>query len=218
MYIIGITGNICSGKTYVGEILKKRGYLVINFDDLLKEVLIENEMIILEKFPELRKKNFLGNIENKILDKEKLKRIIFNKEKNYKKIQNYLHFKIFLKTLKIIIYESIKFRKIIFLEIPFFFEYNLDLFFDSIFVKLNKHKQAKRIFLRDGNQFLEQKLKFFNCEEERAKFVIDNNFSRENTEEQIGKLRFHGLPIYLNVLICYFVIKGFKLLISKCFF
>lgn len=43
--IVGLTGGIASGKSTVGEILKKKGYPVYNSDLRAKEIVIENQEV-----------------------------------------------------------------------------------------------------------------------------------------------------------------------------
>ena len=44
-YIIGITGGIGSGKTTVSEILRNKGYFVIDADTIAKEILNSTEIL-----------------------------------------------------------------------------------------------------------------------------------------------------------------------------
>ena len=43
---IGITGGIGSGKTYICNLLRERGYEVYNCDDEAKRIMLEDEEII----------------------------------------------------------------------------------------------------------------------------------------------------------------------------
>ncbi|ELQ76642.1 dephospho-CoA kinase-like protein [Trachipleistophora hominis] len=202
MYIVGITGNIGTGKSLVGSLLRQKGYCVVDADKISREVLEHNKELLRRNFPEL----FVNNQ----FSKAKLKEIIFKKEKNKKAIERILHYKITVKMCYIVLMEALKFKRVVFLEIPLFFEYNLDRFFDSIVVYCDKSTQAERITGRDGNSLLNEKLKAQKTMEEKKKrgtFLIDNGGSVEYTKMQINNLKFSGYTIYfyftVAVLTCY---------------
>jgi len=52
---IGITGGIGSGKSHVSKIIEKNGYVVLNADNIAKQIMIEDESVkelIISKFGE----------------------------------------------------------------------------------------------------------------------------------------------------------------------
>lgn len=196
MYIVGITGNIATGKSLVGSLLRQKGYRVIDVDKVAREVLECNKKLLCRKFPEL--------CVNNEFSKAKLREIVFRKEKNKRAIERILHCRIIVKTFFMVLIEAFKFRDVIFLEIPLFFEYNLDRFFDSVVVYCDKNIQAERIIGRDGEDLLNEKLKVQKSLDEKKKrgtFLINNNGTVEYTKIQVANLKFSGRTIYFYIII-----------------
>lgn len=209
MYIVCITGNIAMGKTLVGNILKNQGYQIIKIDEISTKVLMESQNELLKKYPEL--------LENGVFSKTKLKKIIFERQENASEIEKILHRKIIFKTILKVILESLKGRSVLLLEIPLFMEYNLNKFFDSIVVYCDRHTQAKRIYQRDGVQFLNEKLKLqgnIDDKKEKGTYLIDNSGTIDKTIEQIKMLKFYGFPIYLNLIMFTFLIYSIVCLVN----
>ncbi|MBR2299595.1 MAG: dephospho-CoA kinase [Alphaproteobacteria bacterium] len=85
MYLIGITGKIGSGKTTVGNILKKLGFVVFDMDVWCRKMYFNKE------FLKIIKKNFPECFENNIFDKRKLRELVFSDENNLKKLEALTH-------------------------------------------------------------------------------------------------------------------------------
>lgn len=212
MYLIGITGNVACGKSLIGKLLHERGFCVINVDIIAAQIRDGNKIELCRRFPVL--------MENGEFSKEKLKNEIFNRRKTHKEIERFIHGKVILRTVLKIIWESLKGKRVIFVEIPLFMEYNLDLFFDSILVVTDKHTQAKRIHKRDGSEYLVQKLRILgnqNQKKDRATFIVDNSKSIENTATQINKMVFSGIPVYFNIFLFGFALFSIKSLLKRLF-
>ena len=76
MQKLGLTGNICAGKSQVEKILEKRGYKVIDLD-VISHKFLENNSEIFEHF--------------KTLDRKKIANIVFSNEKEKKFLEDILH-------------------------------------------------------------------------------------------------------------------------------
>lgn len=208
MYVIGITGNIGSGKSFVGSLLERKGYTVIYIDKVAREVIGKNKNELCKKFPEL--------VVNNQFSRMKLREIFFNREINAEKIEKILHFKIFKYAIYLVLKESLKCKTVVFLEVPLFFEYNLNVLFDSILVYCDKNTQMRRIYSRDGEYMSEQKLKFFKNHDSKMKkatFLINNSKSKTETLLQLDKLKFEGHTIYFYV----FLLMALACLISTLY-
>lgn len=212
MYLIGITGNVACGKSLIGKLLQEKGFCVINVDRIAAQIRDENKKELCKRFPVL--------MENGEFSKEKLKNEIFNRGDSHQGIEKFIHRKVIFKTALKVLWEGLKGKRVIFIEIPLFMEYKLDLFLDSILVITDKHTQAKRIHKRDGSEYLVQKLQILgnqNYKKDRATFIIDNSKSIENTAKQLNTLVFNGMPIYFNIILFGFAVFSIKNFFKKIF-
>ncbi|MFM1539163.1 dephospho-CoA kinase, partial [Helcococcus bovis] len=110
--IIGITGSIATGKSTVSNILKNKGYTVLDLDKIAHELMKKCEKNYI---------NILSYFGDEILDEDgeidrkKLGNIVFNDEKKLKKLNNLTHPNIFYTILGKI--NSLE-EKIIFIDNP----------------------------------------------------------------------------------------------------
>lgn len=84
--LIGITGNIGVGKTFIGQILSKYGFILYLLDNFAKELLTTNILVkdrILKKFPEI--------FVDKIINKKILRDKIFDNKKNLDIVEHIIH-------------------------------------------------------------------------------------------------------------------------------
>ena len=86
--IVGITGGIGSGKSSVTQILKKYGYVVVDADQIAREVVKKGEPL-LDKLA----KTFGSEILTKDgrLNRRKLANLCFTNDKNYLKLNQIMH-------------------------------------------------------------------------------------------------------------------------------
>lgn len=148
--LIGLTGQICSGKTTVSKYLtEKYNACVIDIDKLNKEVLEYKETK-----DEIRKhfsdKVFLANGE---LDKMELRKIIFNDINKRRVLERITHFKVFLLFFKIVIKEKLLYRtKYIFVENAILLRFKLFLYLCYPIISICTNQRAdivRRIMDRD---------------------------------------------------------------------
>jgi len=148
--IIGITGNIASGKSIVSKYLIKKGYQVIDADEISRKSL------------NVGTKGYYGVIEffgEKIVSKDKsinrkiLGEIIFSNEEKRVVLNSILHPIIEEEMLKKIVCSE---HKIVFVDIPLLFE-NMERFnkigikFDEIWLVYSEYNiQLRRLMKRDN--------------------------------------------------------------------
>lgn len=85
---IGITGGIGSGKTYICNLLRERGYEVYNCDDEAKRIMLEDEEIISQI------KTLIGNdayTPDGQLNKPVIANFIFSDKDNAAKVNSIVH-------------------------------------------------------------------------------------------------------------------------------
>jgi len=157
MIVIGITGEIGTGKTKTTQILKKMGYSVFSSDEccksLIKEKNVNNSIRFL--FENKVKKIITDNCEINTVD---LGEYLFNNPKDLDKLESLLHPLVKQKEKQFLKQASIIREKTVFLDIPIMFVNKNFLKCDFIInLLVNKHIQKRRVISRP--EMTEKKLK-----------------------------------------------------------
>lgn len=185
--IIGITGTIASGKSTVSDYFIKQGYVVIDADKITKELQEQKE--VLKEFLEIFGESVL--LENRSLNRQKLREIVFQDKTALQKINRIMHPKVRKK------FEDVRSRtlkeEIVFFDIPLLFEAHFeDLCEKIILVCAEREVQIRRVIQRD-NSSRELAEKIINSqakEEEKRKksdYIIENNGTVEELYQKLKK-------------------------------
>ena len=83
--VIGLTGGISSGKSLVTAYLEEKGYPVIDSDKIVRD--LQESPQLLKKIGDL----FPGLVDQGVLQREKLGRLVFSDEKERKKLDDLMH-------------------------------------------------------------------------------------------------------------------------------
>ena len=181
MKIVGILGDIGSGKSFVA---KQFGYPIFNADKEVSDI-YKNDKFCYKKI----KKEFPNFIKSKSLKKNELGSIIKENKKNLKKISVIVH-PIVRKRMHLFLKKN-KRKKMVVLDIPLLVENKLyDKNFYLIFVQSNKNEINKRLkkrpfynkkiidSLRKSQRSLAYKKKI-------SDYVIKNNFKLLSLKKNI---------------------------------
>jgi len=145
MKIIGITGSIGCGKTYLANILKSMGYSVYNPDLWVKGLYKKSSFldVIKSNFPTVFDADGRFN-------KKDLRNLVFNDNSQLKKLESIIH--PFLKRkLKSIINKFAKKEEFLFLDVALLLEMKWDKYCDYIIVAdVEEEIQIKRVMERDN--------------------------------------------------------------------
>ena len=182
-----ITGSIASGKSTVVNLLKERGFSVIDADLIAHEQLKICKCEIVNAFGE----QILD--ETGKIDRKKLGAIVFNEPKKLKNLEQILHPKIkaeiFFKASQL---ESL--GQVYFVDIPLFFEKKERYaeFKNVAVIYAPKELLLSRLMSRNGLNLEEAKARVelqMDIEQKRemANFLIDNSSDRENLELELEK-------------------------------
>ena len=186
--IIGITGGISSGKSTIARMLASLGAEVIDADEMCHKLLTIKgiKAKIIERFG-----NSVRDINDKI-DRSRLAEIVFQDKTNLDGLCSILH-PIVIEQIRSRIDEIEKRgrRKAIVIDAALLEESDLSLLCDFIiFVNTGKDHRVNRSKIsrhwQDGE--LERREQYqMSLEDKRKKsdYVIDNNFTEENTYRQI---------------------------------
>lgn len=180
--IIGITGNIGSGKSAAAEIFRKNGYKVINADSIGHE-LYRREDIKTKVVKEFGQ-DILSNNE---ISRVKLKKIVFYNPEKLKKLNSIVHPEIIKKIKnKITHLNNVVIDAALIVEVDFKCD-------KLILITIDKDIQMKRL-LKKGKYTKEEINNILTSQlpqEEKIKhadFIVDNSGSKEELEENIGKI------------------------------
>lgn len=144
MIIIGITGSIGCGKTYLANIIKKLGYSVYNPDEWTRDLYRK------ESFLNLIRKQFPQVFENNKLNKRVLRNLVFDNNNELKKLEKIVH-PFLNKRLKRTIHKFAGKQDILFLDVALLLEFGWDKYCDYVVVADVCDKiQQERVMKRDG--------------------------------------------------------------------
>jgi len=183
--VIGLTGGIGTGKSTVSQILKDRGFPVLDLDVISHEVIEFSSVVekIVQNFGrEVLDEDEAGNC---TISREKLGKIIFSDKKKRLALNSIMHPEILKvmhkKILECELGKNKKKNKIIFVEVQLLFEVQWEKEFDYILlVAAKRDMQVRRVLERDKRS------------EEEAWNIINSQMSldekREKRKERMNTL------------------------------
>jgi dephospho-CoA kinase len=194
MRVVGITGGVASGKSLVLHQFMKLGAYAIDCDLLSREVVVPCSKAWWEIV------RFFGNgiVKRDLeIDRRKLRAIVFNDSKKRTVLEKIIHPEVKRKCIERL--EAIKRielepKALVVIDVPLLIEMGIQEEFDKIIVVYaSEETQLKRVMERDGimrdeakrlielQMPLGEKLRF-------ADFVINNEGTREETENQVSDI------------------------------
>jgi dephospho-CoA kinase len=191
MKIIGLTGNIASGKSAISYILKNLGAEVVDMDKIGKQIQELNYKKVIEK---IEKKFGKEIIENEKINRKKLSSIAFSDKQALIDL-NSIMIPLMTEKLKRTIDENRKKEtKVLVVDAAILFEANWDKFVDYVWVvyvpretqinrliKREKITQEEAIMRVDSQESIDEKI-------EKADVVIDNSENLEAVKLKIFEL------------------------------
>ena len=191
MKIIGLTGNIASGKSAISYILKNLGAEVVDMDKIGKQIQELNYKKVIEKIEKRFGKEI---IENEKINRKKLGSIVFSDQQALIDL-NSIMIPLMTEKLKRTIDENRKKEtKVLVVDAAILFEANWDKFVDYVWVvyvpretqinrliKREKITQEEAIMRVDSQESIDEKI-------EKADVVIDNSKNLEAVKLKILEL------------------------------
>lgn len=178
--IIGITGNIASGKSRMLDILSAAGYRVLSSDEFIRDLYkdLEIQAEVLKIIPELE--NF---------DKKKIAKIIYQQNERRLALEGLIH-PLLIEKIKSFS-SSLTDLQIGFVEVPLLFEKDLSYLFDFVLLACcNIFTRTKRAVARGLSE--EEFIQINNVQMpesdkiEKADFVINTDVKIEELQDQIN--------------------------------
>ena len=190
--LLGVTGGIASGKSFVSELLEAMGAPLIDFDKLAR-VVVEPGKPAYKQIVDYFGRQVLAA--DGTLDRKKISEIVFSDMEKRKKLESFTHPAIYEEFFRQVKHITQKWPDaIIQVGVPLLIEVNMQFLFDKVLVvHAPPEVQVERLVKRDeitreeAVSILESQLPI----DEKvgyADFVIRNEGSREETRKQVEKL------------------------------
>jgi len=191
MKVVGLTGGIATGKSTVAAMLRELGAMIIDADALAREIVQPEK----EAWREIVQ-TFGAEIlrEDKTIDREKLRKIIFKNKTARKKLEAITHPRIRALARERIHKLASEGAAIIVYDAPLLFENKVHLWLRPvILVACSAETQRRRLRERDRltEEEIEQHLKAQMPLEEKRKladFIIENNGDLEELRRQVREV------------------------------
>ena len=146
--IIGLTGPTGSGKSTVSSFFEKRGFVIINADELARKALLPDS-VCLKQLCCVFGDDILNT--DKTLNRPKLAERAFSSKEKTQLLNDITHPWVFLQVLKICRENIDSGRNLILFDAPVLFESNSDILCDKIVsVIAPKEVRLDRLIKRDG--------------------------------------------------------------------
>lgn len=190
--LLAVTGGIASGKSTVADMFAKLGAPIIDFDRLSRVVVEPDKPAWREIIGYFGKDIALpdGHI-----DRKKLAQIVFQNTEKRKKLESFVHPRIFAEFVKKLKELSLKAEnKIVQVVVPLLFEANMQhLFHKILLVYIPPEMQIKRLMKRDHiSRDLATKMLAaqWPIDQKRrlADFLVDNSGPLAETEKQVQEI------------------------------
>ena len=180
-YVLAITGGIASGKSTATSYLRKKGFVVIDSDEIVGQ--LYNDPKVLDMIAKTFKLS-------QPIDKTKLATVIFNNTKQRKQLEAILHPLVFDKINET---KALMTEHILFLDIPLLFESGYKDYDASMLIDTTPKLQLSRLIKRNKLTQTEAKLRIKSQmplvkKRQRADYIIKNNESIENLYQLIDEL------------------------------
>ena len=189
MIVVGLTGGIASGKTFVVNYLKKIK-IPTHESDMVVSALYKKPTTSFVNY--LKKEGFEKAIFKKKISKKIIREEIFEKIKKRKKLEKYLHNEVRKNRKEF--FKKNKNKKIIFLDIPLLFENKLERVCNYVCSTIAPLKTRKaRALQRPGmkrnifNQIVNTQIKD-NNRKKKSHYLIDTSKTKAKTCLQIDNI------------------------------
>lgn len=179
--LVGITGKVASGKSFVTQYCYSKGYKIFNSDDVVHNLYRESKL----------QKKILDLVELKSMNRAKIAEIIFADEDKRHKLEGLIH-PLVTKELQIFA-KDLSGGEIGFAEVPLLFEAKMEDAFDYIIlVHCDRKVRLKRAAERGTFQNKFEMIDKVQMDDEKKKkladFMIDSNVSKEVLGQKIDEI------------------------------
>ncbi|MBN1586398.1 MAG: dephospho-CoA kinase [Candidatus Omnitrophica bacterium] len=192
IYVVGVTGGICSGKTSVARMMAEKGALVMDADVVAHELMQPGESV----FEEV--KDWLGDevlTAGGQIDRKKVARAVFEDPDAVERLNGIVHPAVIKRILEDIErLRSGQEARVVVLDVPLLIEANMvDLVDLLVVVRADEAVQIKRSQERMGlsPEETQQRMRYQLPMEEKERLadcVIENSGNLDETKRQVDKI------------------------------
>jgi dephospho-CoA kinase len=185
MYLVGLTGGIASGKSYVASVLGELGASSVDADQVAREVVVPGSTGLEQVVAAFGDEILLSNGE---LDRAKLGSVVFANSDKRIELENILHPLIKVRTTQLLSEQT---SKVVVYAVPLLVEAKVDYPFDAIItVEAGVENQVSRLMASRRLAEADARARIgaqANSADRVAKanFVIDSSGSKEQTKQQV---------------------------------
>jgi dephospho-CoA kinase len=191
MRLIGLTGNIASGKTAVSEMLAERGATIIDADVLARDAVMKGSPA-LDQIVARWGKGVLDAQGN--LDRAALRHVVFDKQEDLDALNEIVHPEVLKRREEEIDAARARGDKVVVSVIPLLFERHLAGEFDSIVLvdapratRLDRIVNDRGIDEAEAMKMIASQMPS-DLKRARADYVIENAGSREDLEDEVTRV------------------------------
>jgi dephospho-CoA kinase len=185
MYLVGLTGGIASGKSYVASLLSEFGASTVDADQVAREVVVPGSPGLVQVIEAFGSEILLPSGE---LDRAKLGSIVFAHPKKRLELERILHPLIKKRTTQLI---GEQVSDIVAYAVPLLVEANVDYPFDAIITveagvenQITRLMNSRSMAESDARARIEAQTSASD-RVSRANFVIDSSGTKEQTRQQV---------------------------------
>ncbi len=190
MSVIGLTGNLATGKSIVLKLLEKKGAKVFDVDEKIHGYYKNKKSLVYKKvkacFPESLRKSEIS--------RKRLGSIVFYNKNKLKKLEKIVHPVVTKDLLNWVKRAKSERSKIYIAEVPLLFEKRLTRYFDRIIlIVVKKEVLIERIIKKYGlskNKVL-SRLSLYRLSREKIKgsnFIVDNSLNFRRLKKEVDLL------------------------------
>ncbi len=189
MLRVALTGNIASGKSYVLDFLKTKGFHTLCLDVVTNDIYLNNS-----DFKSILQKKFLTH------DKKEISKIVFNSSSKLKELEDII-LPFITEKLDDFFIEN-KNSDIVIVAAPMLFEYNFFKYFDKVAIVVSDTNIRKVRLMKRNNLSENEAIKRINAQQnqedkiKKSDYVILNNGTIDELNKNAEKF-----TVWLNTLL-----------------
>ena len=188
-YLIGVTGGFGTGKSLVGNILEELGLVVIDTDEIVRNILKTKNQVT-QKIQNEFDGSIISNKTDEYINRKALAHLIFNDDLKRKKLESIVHPEVDRVLNCFILQNKSEDVTAVVVLIPLLFECGLENFYNEIWcITCNSTTQSERL-LKKGFTPEEIKLRIdsqlpIDIKAKKSNFIIDNSGTINETKQQV---------------------------------